>query len=175
MTIDDLTTRSGQWLSGGPLSEIVISSRVRLARNLAGFPFLSKATEAQRREIEHLLGEKIGSIDLGHETFYVDIARSSELDRQVLVERHLISRQHAEGEGHRGVILSTTEEFALMVNEEDHLRLQALRGGFQRRTRGRRSTASTRRSRRRSTTPFTIASATSRPAPRTSAPASASR
>jgi len=131
MTIDDLTTRSGQWLSGGPLSEIVISSRVRLARNLAGFPFLSKATEAQRREIEHLLGEKIGSIDLGHETFYVDIARSSELDRQVLVERHLISRQHAEGEGHRGVILSTTEEFALMVNEEDHLRLQALRGGFQ--------------------------------------------
>lgn len=131
MTIDDLTTRSGEWLNGGPLSDIVISSRVRLARNIAGYPFLSKTTDVQRREIEHDLGEKIGSMDLGHETFYVDISRSSELDRQVLVERHLISRQHAEAEGSRGVILSTSEQFALMVNEEDHLRLQVLRGGFQ--------------------------------------------
>jgi protein arginine kinase len=131
MTIDELTTRSGEWLSGGPLSEIVISSRVRLARNIAGYPFLSKATDAQRREIEHTLGEKIAAMDLGHETFYVDMNRSSELDRLVLVERHLISRQHADAEGSRGVILSTSEQFALMINEEDHLRLQVLRGGFQ--------------------------------------------
>jgi protein arginine kinase len=131
MNIDDLTTRSGEWLSGGPMSDIVISSRVRLARNIAGFPFLSKATDPQRQAIEHSLGEKIGAADLGHETFYVDIARSSDLDRQVLVERHLISRQHAEAEGSRGVILSTSEQFALMINEEDHLRLQVLRGGFQ--------------------------------------------
>ncbi len=131
MTIDDLTKRSGEWLSGGPMSDIVLSSRVRLARNLAGYPFLSKANEAQRSEIEHTLGATISHIDLGNQTFYVNIERSTDLDRQVLVERHLISRQHAEADGSRGVIVSASEQFALMINEEDHLRLQVLRGGFQ--------------------------------------------
>lgn len=131
MTIDDLTKHAGEWLRGGPLGEIVISSRVRLARNMAGYPFLSKASEAQRGEIEETLGARISSTSLGHQTFYVNIARMSELDRQVLVERHLISRQHADAEGSRGVVVSTTEQVALMINEEDHLRLQVLRGGFQ--------------------------------------------
>lgn len=131
MTIDELTQRPGEWLSGGPMSDIVLSSRVRLARNLAGFPFLSKTTARQREEIEQFLCSRITAIPLGHETCYIDIARSSELDRQVLVERHLISRQHAEADGSRGVLVSSTEQVAMMVNEEDHLRIQVLRGGFQ--------------------------------------------
>lgn len=131
MNIDDLTSKPGEWLSGGPMCDIVISSRVRLARNVAGYPFLSKCSEEQRQDLARNLCNKIKASDLGYETFYVDIARSSDLDRQVLVERHLISRQQAEGEGSRGVILSPGEQFALMVNEEDHLRLQVLRGGFQ--------------------------------------------
>lgn len=131
MTIDDLTSRAGEWLSGGPHCDIVISSRVRLARNLAGYPFLSKATEPQRSEIARTLSDKITTAELGHQMFYVDISDSSDLDRQVLVERHLISRQHAEAEGSRGVVVSTSEQFALMINEEDHLRTQVLRGGFQ--------------------------------------------
>jgi protein arginine kinase len=131
MTIEQLTKQPGEWLSGGPLSDIVISSRVRLARNVAGYPFLSKCDELQRTELERTLCEKIQQTDIGHQTFYVDIARSSDLDRQILVERHLISRQHAEGEGSRGVMLSASEQFALMINEEDHIRMQVLRGGFQ--------------------------------------------
>jgi len=131
MNVDDLTRNAGAWLSGGPMSDVVISSRIRLARNVAGYPFLSRATETQRIEIEETLCEQVRGIDLGHETFYVDIARSSELDRQVLVERHQISRQHADAEGRRGVVLSTSERFALMINEEDHLRMQVLRGGLQ--------------------------------------------
>lgn len=131
MTIDDLTSRTGEWLSGGPLSDVVISTRIRLARNLAGFPFLSKTSEAQRREIERNVLERLSTIEFGCETFYADVARSSELDRQVLVERHLISRQHAEAEGSRGVLISRGERFSLMINEEDHLRMQVLRGGFQ--------------------------------------------
>lgn len=130
MTIDELTDRPGEWLSGGPMSDIVISSRVRLARNVAGFPFLSKCSDSQRKELERMLVERVGGASLGYETCYVDIARSSELDRQLLVERHLISRQQAEGEGSRGVWVSSGEDFALMINEEDHLRLQVLRGGF---------------------------------------------
>jgi len=131
MTIDDLTSRTGEWLSGGPLSDVVISTRIRLARNLAGFPFLSKTSESQRREIERNVLERLSTIEFGCETFYADVARSSELDRQVLVERHLISRQHAEAEGSRGVLISRGERFSLMINEEDHLRMQVLRGGFQ--------------------------------------------
>jgi len=132
MTIDDLTRQSGEWLSGsGPMSDIVISSRIRLARNIAGFPFLSKATDAQREELHRTLRVTVQSLPLSDPVFYVDMERVADLDRRVLVERHLVSRQHAEGQGSRGVAISQRETVALMVNEEDHLRIQALRNGRQ--------------------------------------------
>jgi protein arginine kinase len=112
------------------MSETVISSRIRLARNVAGYPFLSKCSESQRRELQELLQKKILQLALGQELFYVDMEEADELDRQVLVERHLISRQHAEGEGSRGVVISRGETVAAMVNEEDHLRIQVLRSGL---------------------------------------------
>ena len=132
MNIDDLAKRAGEWLSGtGPMSDIVISSRIRLARNVSGFPFLSKATEGQRTELQRILREHIEQLGLPDPTFYVDIEDTGELDRRVLVERHLISRQQAEGCGSRGVAISSRETIALMVNEEDHLRIQDLRSGLQ--------------------------------------------
>ncbi len=131
MTIEELLASPGEWLSsGGPLSDVVISSRIRLARNLVGYPFLTRATSSQRSEIEKQLFEAISGSDLGRETFYIDIDKSDPLDRQVLVERHLISRQHAEGECSRGVAISKAEKLALMINEEDHLRTQVLRRGM---------------------------------------------
>jgi protein arginine kinase len=131
VTLDELTRRVGEWLSGeGPMAEIVISSRIRLARNLAGFPFLSRCTDAQREDIERLVREAIDKTDLARDVFYVDIDQADDLDRLVLVERHLISRQHAEAEGSRGVVISSTERVALMTNEEDHLRMQVLRSGM---------------------------------------------
>jgi len=63
--------------------------------------------------------------------FYVDMAVAGEMDRQLLVERHLISRQHAEAKHPRGVAVSGEETIAIMVNEEDHLRIQVLRSGLQ--------------------------------------------
>jgi protein arginine kinase len=132
VTIDDLTKRAGEWLSGsGPMSDIVISSRIRLARNVAGFPFLTKANANQRAELQRLLREAIEQLKLDDPVSYVDMERINELDRRVLVERHLISRQHAEAEGSRGVAIGNRETIALMVNEEDHLRTQALRSGLQ--------------------------------------------
>lgn len=132
MTIDDLAEQVGEWLRGeGPYSSVVISSRIRLARNIAGYPFLSKADEADRRQIFRLLNECIADTHLGKDVLFVDIEAAEEIDRQVLVERHLISRQHAEGEGTRGVAISAGEQRALMVNEEDHLRIQVLRSGLQ--------------------------------------------
>jgi protein arginine kinase len=131
MTIDDLIHSLGEWLgAGGPLSDVVISSRIRLARNLRGYRFLSKASAPERADIERTLFEAISSTDLASDTFYVDVDKSDPLDRQLLVERHLISRQHADGEGNRGVAISTSERLSLMICEEDHLRVQVLRRGM---------------------------------------------
>lgn len=131
MSIDDLLKSPGEWLAcGGPLSEVVVSSRVRLARNLVGHHFLARADETERRDIVDELNQAINAADFGRETFYVNVTDAEPLDRKLLVERHLISRQHAEGEGSRGVAISTVETLSLMINEEDHLRIQVLRRGM---------------------------------------------
>ncbi|MCP4591434.1 MAG: protein arginine kinase [bacterium] len=130
--IDELTAQTGEWLRGeGPMSGVVISSRIRLARNLNGYPFLSRADDSQRRRIYRELSDCIAASPLGKDVFFADFEAIPELDRNVLVERHLISRQHADGEGARGVAVSSSEQRALMVNEEDHLRIQVLRSGLQ--------------------------------------------
>ena len=132
MTLADLTQRAGEWLRGvGPMHDVVISTRARLARNLAGMPFLSKCTPAQQKEVEAKVRREILASGISEKTFYVDIAAAGELDRKLLVERHLISRQHADAQHPRGVAVSDTETIAIMVNEEDHLRMQALRSGLQ--------------------------------------------
>ncbi len=132
MNIDDLTRRTAEWLKGtGPLSSVVVSSRVRLARNLAGMPFLSRCSRAQSQEIVDLLHRTLLEVALPGELLYVDVEHADALDRQILVERHLISRQHAEAEGPRGVAVAGGETVAVMVNEEDHLRAQVLRAGLQ--------------------------------------------
>ncbi len=132
MTIEELIQDVGAWLAGdGPYSDVVVSSRIRLARNIAGFPFLSKAGEDERRQIFRVLTDCIGDMDLGRDSLLIDIEETEEINRQVLVERHLISKQHAEGEGSRGVAIGAGEQRALMINEEDHLRIQVLRSGLQ--------------------------------------------
>ncbi|MEI8197219.1 MAG: ATP--guanido phosphotransferase, partial [Phycisphaerae bacterium] len=132
MNIDDLTRQTGEWLAGsGPEREIVVSSRVRLARNLAEYPFSTKATRTQRSELHRKCREKLLGLGTEHPVFYVDMDKADEIDRQLLVERHLISRQHAAGDGARGVAISGDEAVSVMVNEEDHLRLQVMRSGLQ--------------------------------------------
>lgn len=131
MNLDSLTHTSGEWLRGtGPESDIVISSRIRLARNLAAFPFTNRASAHQKGEIETALRERIGKLEVDPKLDYVNVPGLSTLDRQFLVERQLISRELASAEGPRGVALAPRETVSLMVNEEDHLRLQVMRSGF---------------------------------------------
>src|SRR5215471_11825836 len=133
MNLETLTHSSGEWLrGGGPESDIVISSRVRLARNLAAFPFTNRASAHQKAEVESLLRERIGKLEVDPQLEYVNVPGLSALDRQFLVERQLISRELAAAEGPRGVALMPRETVSLMVNEEDHLRLQVMRSGFAR-------------------------------------------
>lgn len=132
MKLSDLTNHAGEWLRGsGPMNEIVISSRIRLARNVAGFPFLAKCSRQERQALESRIRQTIMDAPIASETLYVDLEAAPEVDRSLLVERHLISKHHAAAEGARGVAVGDNETIAVMVNEEDHLRIQALRSGLQ--------------------------------------------
>lgn len=131
MELDELISSSGEWLRAtGSDADIVISSRLRLARNLADFPFCNRASELERREIEKLLKDCSQSIAIGRPLHYFDVALLNPLDQQLLVERQLISREHAAGHGARGMALAAGEDVSLMFNEEDHLRIQVLHSGY---------------------------------------------
>ena len=131
MELSELARTSGEWLRGsGPESDIVISSRIRLARNLADYPFISRASPGDRTAIETALRDQITSIQDSGRLFYVDVSELEGLDRQFLVERQLISREHAESDGARGVAIDYSEQFSVMINEEDHLRIQVMYSGL---------------------------------------------
>ncbi len=88
VTLDDLTRTTGEWLRGeGPMSDVVLSSRIRLARNLAERPFLSTASSTERTEVFRRLTEEIASSTFGADALLVDMADTDEIDREVLVER----------------------------------------------------------------------------------------
>jgi protein arginine kinase len=121
----------GEWLKGsGPDSDIVISTRVRLARNIQGYPFTGRANAAQRGEVLKLAEEAIKQVHLDRSVVTLELDKLPEIKRDVLVERHLISRELASGEGPRGVTYGRGEMLSVMINEEDHLRLQWLKSGF---------------------------------------------
>ncbi len=125
-------TLGGEWLSGrGPDADIVISTRVRLARNLRGHRFLTQADEDERNALEEEARGALGRVTFPEEMIYVDLVKAGDLDAEVMVERHLISRELARAAGPRGVCYAESEAVSIMVCEEDHLRLQVLRSGFQ--------------------------------------------
>jgi protein arginine kinase len=126
--LSELARHCGQWLRGsGPESDIVISSRIRLARNLADYPFISRASASDRGQVESQLREAVTQIGDVH---YLDVDHLSAIDQQFLVERQLISREHADAEGARGVAIGVDEQFSVMINEEDHVRLQVIQSGL---------------------------------------------
>lgn len=137
MIIESIINRPySKWLEGsGPDSDIVISSRVRLARNLSEVPFPHQMTEEQAQEVATAVAEvaeksevrsKLGSLEMA---LLNDL---SGLDRQILVEKHLISPVHAQSTARgRGLVIRDDEAVSIMVNEEDHLRLQCLSSGLQ--------------------------------------------
>jgi protein arginine kinase len=130
--LDEVVRQASAWLRGvGPLSEIVISTRIRLARNVQGFHFLSRADAEMRREIADTVRVAVQRVESLQGMIYLNVEELDELDRTLLVERHLISRQHAEGSGARAVAFRPDEACGIMINEEDHLRIQVMRSGLQ--------------------------------------------
>ena len=132
MKLTDFSNDINEWLSGsGPMSDIVVSSRIRLARNLAGHKFVSRCSVQEKQDILKTLKDVLMSIDIDDNLFYVSVDGTSDLSRDFLVERHLISRHHARGTGPRGAVIAHGEFFTGMINEEDHLRIQVLKPGCQ--------------------------------------------
>jgi hypothetical protein len=96
MNLDSLLPNLGEWLRGtGPESDVVVSTRIRLARNLADYPFTNRATTAQKGEIVARVREAASRADLPYKLEYIDVPTMPALDRQFLVERQLISRELA--------------------------------------------------------------------------------
>ncbi len=115
----------------GPHAKIVMSSRVRLARNLKGSAFPGWAKKAERIRTLELIRPAVEGLSAMKGAFSESMDNLSPLDKQILVERHLISREHAAKNAGSGLVLNKEESLCVMINEEDHLRMQALRPGLQ--------------------------------------------
>src|SRR6476469_9795723 len=115
----------------GPHNKIVLSSRVRLARNLKGLAFPGWAKKAERVRSLDQIRPAVESLSQMSDAFSESMDNLTVLDKNILVERHLISREHAAKNAGSGLVLNREESLCVMINEEDHLRMQALRPGLQ--------------------------------------------
>jgi protein arginine kinase len=135
--------KNAEWLAGlGESSDVVISSRVRLARNIAGFPFTPQASRVDRSQILEACKHRILNMTTNAPAkfMWIDLHQVGREERNLLVERQLMSRQHARGKlttGKGGLdeprsvaVLIPDERVSIMVNEEDHIRLQTIRSGL---------------------------------------------
>jgi protein arginine kinase len=115
----------------GPHDRIVMSSRVRLARNLRDHSFPGWAKKPERVKVLETVLPAVVAMPEMSDSFAEAMDNLTALDKQLLVERHLISREHAAKNVGSGLVVNRAETFSVMINEEDHLRMQALRPGFQ--------------------------------------------
>lgn len=131
MKIDEFAGKRSEWLKGeGSKANIAISTRVRLARNIEGHLYFDRATEAQREITMKSIAAAVKRTKNMSKALFIKMRDTSDLDRQFLVERHLMSKEHSQDVGQKGLIVEEGEIVSLMLNEEDHMRLQVLRSGF---------------------------------------------
>ncbi|HAE12069.1 MAG TPA: ATP--guanido phosphotransferase [Opitutae bacterium] len=109
---------------------VTLSTRIRLARNLREFPFPGRAETSQKRAVLTKCMDALSEVKGLDDSFSVEVDDLSELDRQVLVEKHLISPELSQVEEGSGIVLSEDRNCCIMINEEDHLRIQVLRPGL---------------------------------------------
>ncbi|MSU46396.1 MAG: protein arginine kinase [Lacunisphaera sp.] len=110
---------------------VVLMTRIRLARNLAAQPFPGWAKEVQKRETRDQCMQAVASLPQMKRGLALPVESLDELQKQILVERHLISRELCHAKAGAGIVISKDQSCVVMVNEEDHLRIQVLRAGFQ--------------------------------------------
>ncbi len=132
MKLANLTATAGEWLRAeGPHHQIVVSSRVRLARNLRHRAFPGWAKKAERTAILELIKPRVEELPEMQDSFSEVLQDLSATEKQVLVERHLISREHAAKSVGSAIVMNRRQTLSIMINEEDHLRMQSIRSGLQ--------------------------------------------
>lgn len=123
-----------KWMEqSGPDGDIIISSRIRLARNLQEYPFPIALTKGKSKEIIKMIGDVIieGNTVLKNDFQLLEMETQSAVERQVLMEKHLISPSLMENFEKSAVLLNKDESVSIMINEEDHIRIQCLLPGLQ--------------------------------------------
>lgn len=133
MSLQDILNRPvSEWMKGvGPDKDVALGSRIRLARNLTGIPFPAVADERQAAEVVRQVREAVARSPELRGMHFVEMESLSSLERHLLMERHLISPPHARGGRRKAVVLRDDEVVSVMVNEEDHVRIQVLMPGLQ--------------------------------------------
>ncbi|MBT2694597.1 protein arginine kinase [Bacillus sp. ISL-55] len=122
------------WMSDdGPDSDIVLSSRIRFARNLDEYNFPTLFTNGEAEAVVGTINERASNTSTASfgQLEMIKMDEIPPLQKRVLVEKHLISPNLAENSVHGAVLLSENEEVSIMINEEDHIRIQCLFPGFQ--------------------------------------------
>ena len=118
------------YLQSGKESDVVISSRVRLARNLAEFPFETKCSKEDLRKIEQKIEQATPQI--GYHLKYLRLRDMDDITKMSLVEKRLISPEFVSDKSeNRGILLNDDENICIMINEEDHLRIQVFASGLE--------------------------------------------
>ena len=132
MTLNKLLSGHPSWLANGVEGDVVLSCRIRLARNLKGVPFPAQASEADLSAVLNTAKTAIEGLcqTFGQEFIWVDIEALKEVERMVLVEKHLISPLQAANPHFRAAIVSADSSMSIMVNEEDHFRIQVMKPGL---------------------------------------------
>lgn len=131
MRFEPLLASKSEIIDGAaPKLAIVLTTRVRLARNLAGHPFPGWAESDQRQAVLEEILPRLSEIPILKRGIVSPLDRLTDLEKQILFERHLISRDLMQVKQGAGVAVSRDQIVSIMVNEEDHLRLQVLRSGF---------------------------------------------
>ncbi len=131
MKIEELLNHTGEWLRGtGPSANIVMSSRIRLARNLSGSVFTNKGVKKDLEGVFNSVEKTVAQAKLLRGSTLFRMGDLDQIDRQMLVERHLMSHEHASNPEGKGLLVSAEEVVSVMINEEDHLRIQVMRSGL---------------------------------------------
>ena len=126
-------TETAKWYEkAGSCGDVVVSTRVRLARNLKQYPFPARASASQREAVERQVKDALlsGNSILSKEFRFVPLENTTQEEAVSLVERHIVSPEFIADRRGKAVLISADESISIMVNEEDHLRIQVLREGF---------------------------------------------
>lgn len=126
-------TETAKWYEkAGSCGDVVVSTRVRLARNLKQYPFPARASASQREAVERQVKDALlsGNSILSKEFRFIPLENTTQEEAVSLVERHIVSPEFIADRRGKAVLISADESISIMVNEEDHLRIQVLREGF---------------------------------------------